>query len=173
LFLKIKTLPFQSSTLRDTGIAGKRLCRNSESKNRLTLVPPAERKSYSMNMASSLVAVSDALILLATGFLICWYYVGMDSPTFGYYPLAIVLVTIPVILTFSKANIYSISTIFNPGIHIHKILGIWAFIFMVFLAISFSLKVSEQFSRVWCFSWFFSSAFLALSKRNLQEFYLS
>lgn len=113
MFLKIKTLPFRSSTLRDAGSAGKRLGRSSESQNRLTLAPPTERKSYSMNMASSLVAVSDALILLATGFLICWYYVGMDSPTFGYYPLAIILVTIPVILhslkqTFTAFPRYSI-----------------------------------------------------------------
>jgi Undecaprenyl-phosphate glucose phosphotransferase len=167
LFLKIKTIPFQGSTQKDGGPAGKRPGKNSKSKNRLTLVPAAERKSCSMNMASGLVALSDALVLLATGFLICWYYVGLDSHAFGYYSLAIVLVTIPVILTFSQANLYNIATIFNPRLHIHKILGIWAVMFMVFLAISFSLKVSEHFSRVWCFSWFLSSAFLFCLERYL------
>jgi len=92
--LRDKTLPFLNLSQSDAGSAGKRLGRNGESKYRLTLVSPTERKSYSMNMASSLVAFSDALVLLVTGFLICWYYVGMDSPTFGYYPLTIVLVTI-------------------------------------------------------------------------------
>jgi Undecaprenyl-phosphate glucose phosphotransferase len=128
-----------------------------------------ERKgvAYSMNIASSLVAVSDALVLLGTGVFICWYYLGFANPIFWDYCLVMVLVTTAVIFVLAQSDLYSGCAVFNPKIHFYKILGVWAVTFMVFLAVAFGLKVSEQFSRVWCFSWFVSSAFLICLERYL------
>ena len=128
---------------------------------------PTECKTYSVSTASTLVATYDGLVLLGTGFFICWYYVGLDVSTFGNYSLVMILVTTTVILALAQLDLYSGNAIFNPRGHFHKILGAWAVTFMVFLAIGFALKISEDYSRVWCFSWFLSSALLICLERYL------
>jgi len=128
---------------------------------------PSERKPYSINVASSLVAIFDGLILLGTGAFIYWYYVGLGIPIFWNYSFVIILVTITVIIGLTLSDLYSGSTIFSPRPDLHKILGVWVMIFMLFLTIGVGLKVSEQFSRVWCFSWFLSSALLICLERYL------
>ena len=128
----------------------------------------AEDVAYSMNMASALVALSDVLILLGAGVFIYWcYVVGLGSPVFWEYFLIMALVTTTVILVFSRSDLYSGNAIFNPEAHCFKILGVWAVTFMVFIAIGFALKISGYYSRVWCFSWFLSSAFLICLERYL------
>ncbi|GJL78474.1 MAG: undecaprenyl-phosphate glucose phosphotransferase [Nitrospinaceae bacterium] len=128
------------------------------------------RLVYSMNIASGLVTIADALILLGTGFGIFWYYVGLGSPIFLDYALAMVLVTTTVVVAFSQANLYSVETICNPKGHMHKILGIGAVTFLSFLAIAFALKIVGDFSRVWVFSWFLLSCLLIFLERSLCRF---
>ena len=124
----------------------------------------------SLKFLSALIVLSDLLILLVTGFFICWFYVGKGFPLFGNYSLAIIIVTTTVILAFSQADLYSGKAIFNPRVYLQKMLGIWAVTFMVFLAIVIGLKVSVQFSRVWFFAWFFSSALLICVGRLICSF---
>lgn len=129
-----------------------------------------ECNSYPMSVASGLLAVSDGLILLGSGFFIYWYYVGWESPTLWNYSLVMVLATITIISVFAQSDLYRGSEIFNPSVHFHRILGLLAVILTIFLAISFALKVSGQFSRVWCFSWFLSSALLICVERYVYSF---
>ena len=126
--------------------------------------------SYSLNFLSVLVALSDALVLLASGAVIYWYYSGVGTSSPENYTLATVLASLVVVGVFHQAGLYRIASLCNPRGNFHKVLGIWTITFLVFLAIGFALKISEQFSRVWCFSWFLSSALLICIERYVFSF---
>ena len=126
-----------------------------------------ECKSYSLNWASGLIALSETLILLGIGGAICLFYLGWESAGNWFYVLAIIALSLGVILAFYHAGLYDIDSISNPLGQIHKILGILVVTFLSFLALAFALKISSQFSRVWVFSWFLSSAFLIFVEREL------
>jgi Undecaprenyl-phosphate glucose phosphotransferase len=131
------------------------------------LTQSIERKSYSLNWASGLIALSETLILLGVGGAICLFYNGWVATANWFYILAIIAPSLGVVLAFYHAGLYDINSISNPLGQIHKILGILVVTFLSFLAIAFALKVSSQFSRVWFFSWFLSSAFLIFVEREL------
>jgi len=130
--------------------------------------PVEECKSYSLNVASGLVALAEGFILLATGSAIYWYYLGGDA-NFDLYTLAIITPSIAVVAAFYQARLYDVDSICNPFGHFPKALGILAVTFLVFLALAFALKISTEFSRVWVFSWFLSSASLIFLGRLLSR----
>jgi len=127
----------------------------------------AECESYSLNVASGLVALADEFILLATGGAIYWYYLGGGGASFGFYTFPIIALSIAVVAAFNYARLYDVDSICNPLGHFPKALGILAVTFLVFLTLAFALKVSAEFSRVWVFSWFLSSASLIFLGRIL------
>lgn len=129
------------------------------------------RFSYSLNMASGLVGVVDLLILLASGVAIYSYYVavGWDHINSGLYILAMIIPSLATVAAFKQAGLYDVGAICNPINQLHKIIGILALIFLLFLALAFALKISDVFSRVWTFSWFISSAVLLCVTRTLWQ----
>lgn len=138
--------------------------------NRQILSGQAECKSYSLNVASGLAALADELILLATGGAIYWYYIVGGGPSNGFYTFAIIAPSIAVVAAFNQARLYDVDSICNPLGHFPKTLGILAVTFLIFLSLAFALKVSAEFSRVWVFSWFLSSASLMFLGRILGHF---
>jgi len=132
--------------------------------------PRGAKKSHSMEMAEGIVAITDLLILLSAGCAICWSYVGWDNANFKFYALGIIIPALMVVVVFKKMGLYQIASLSSPMSIFPKIIGILAVIFLVFMAIAFSLKVSEHFSRVWCFSWFLSSSLLVCLGRYLYSF---
>lgn len=130
----------------------------------------AECKSYSLNMASGLVALADEVVLLATGGAIYWFYIVGGGASSGFYIFAIIAPSITVVAAVNQARLYDVDSICNPLGHFPKVLGILALTFLVFLTLAFALKVSAEFSRVWVFSWFLSSASLIFLERILGHY---
>ena len=155
--------------------------RKNNTLSRVTLAPkgeakkqeavlPNEGKSYSLNWALGLIALSDIFILLGSGIAICWYHLGWVSAGNWFYAFAIFSPSLTVVFAFYRAGLYGMGSICSPLGQIHKILGILVVTLLSFLALAFALKVSSQFSRVWFFSWFVSSAFLIILERELWLF---
>ncbi len=105
-------------------------------------------------MVSSLVALTDLIIILATGCIIYWNYVGWSNANYEFYLIGILLTSALVVLAFSKTDTYRIPSISHPTGQIYKILGVLSVTLLLFLAIAFALKISDQYSRFWVFSWF-------------------
>ena len=74
------------------------------------------------------------------------------------------------VLAFYQAGLYDVGSMCSPLGQIHKVVGILVVTLLSYLALAFALKVSGQFSRVWFFSWFLSSAFLIFLERELWRF---
>jgi Undecaprenyl-phosphate glucose phosphotransferase len=121
---------------------------------------------YSKNIVSGLVALSEVLIILASGGILFWLYIGW-MPNLGIYFLVMILTSTIMTVAFHQAGLYDISAICDPMSHANKILGILAISFLSFLALAFALKISINFSRVWVFSWFILSAILIFLGRSL------
>ena len=132
---------------------------------------PIECKSFSLNWASGLIALSEILILLAAGETICIYRFGWVAAGSWQYVSAVFALSTTVVLAFYQAGLYDVGSICNPMGKIHKILGILLVTFLSFLALAFALKISSQFSRVWVFSWFLSSVTLIFLERELWRFF--
>ncbi len=155
---RVKPAPVSEKKLKDIDFSLGELKRHQQ----------AEHKSYSLHFACSLVVVSDILILLATSGIIHWSYLGWVEGRDELYFLAMVAPTAVVIVTFYQAGLYDFSSICKPILgQIYKTLGILAITFLAFLALAFALKISEEFSRIWVFSWFLSSGCLIFLERKL------
>jgi len=128
---------------------------------------PKEKKSFSLNMASGLAALMDELILLVTGGTIYAYYVGWGGTNHGLYVMAIIGLSIAVVASLNQAHLYEMNSICSPLGQLHKVLGVLSVNFLIFLTIAFALKLSEDFSRLWVFSWFLSSATFIYLGRSL------
>jgi Undecaprenyl-phosphate glucose phosphotransferase len=137
--------------------------------DRKALSQPKGRASYSLGMASGLVALADEVILLATGNIIYAHYIGWGGLNQGLYTLVVIGLSLTVVALFNQAHLYDVDSICNPWRNFLKILGILALTFLVFLAFAFSFKVSAEFSRVWVFSWFLMSASLIFLGRLLSR----
>jgi Undecaprenyl-phosphate glucose phosphotransferase len=124
-------------------------------------------KVYSKELVSGFATFVDFFNLLVSGFCIYWYYVGWNNTNFHYYSFGIISLSTAVIVTFHKIGLYEITSFFNPKIHFLKIFWVLVTALGLFLSLAFSLKISDQFSRVWVFSWFIISFPLVLSGRGL------
>ena len=125
------------------------------------------RISHSMNLPAALVVLADMMILFSTGMAIYGYYLGWEPLNPWPYFIAILTGTFVVAVAFYREDLYSSESIFNPIDTMPKILRVLAVVFLLFLAIIFSLKISDQFSRVWLFSWFLTAFALILLERSL------
>ena len=138
----------------------------------LSLARPKERASYSLGLASGVVALADELILLITGSAIYSYYIGWGSSPHWFYTLAIIVISISVIASINQARLYEVDSICSPNGEFHKVLGRLSVTFLIFIAVAFALKISDDFSRLCAFSWFLSSAFLICLARVFFQYTL-
>jgi len=130
-------------------------------------VKPAQDFAHSLNKASVLVMLADALVLIGSGAFILWYYVGLSLGSYAMYSVALIAPSLVMIGAFYENGVYSYSALCNPWGQVTNILKIMALTFLAFLAIAFAFKVSEHLSRVWVFSWFLLSTTLVFMERGV------
>ena len=118
-------------------------------------------------MALRFLALGEALLLTSSGFLIYLAYVGFDSSDFHLYGLVTLALSTSVVTIYFQSDLYEFDVVSKPSSHIYKILVIIGIVFLVFLSLAFALKISEQISRVWVFSWFLVASFLICIERYL------
>ena len=113
--------------------------------------------SLSQSIISGLTALFDILISISTGLLIFWAYV-IDAPKdLSLYMTAIALYSLLMVQSFYMVGLYRFSRILTPHRQVTNIAGICLILTLILIACVFALKISEEFSRVWAFSWFFAN----------------
>jgi len=114
--------------------------------------------------------IVDGLVILGTGVCLMLLYPGL--PEVGAeYPAAISLFGFIYVLIAQRVALNSFSNILLPLNASRTILGVLVLIFLILVALSFMLKVSEDFSRVWVFSWLITMFFgLVLNRAVLKYF---
>ncbi|MDJ0929343.1 MAG: undecaprenyl-phosphate glucose phosphotransferase [Gammaproteobacteria bacterium] len=119
------------------------------------------RVRLSQSIVSGSTMLLDAVLVAGSGLLIFLGYVAGTYPElWTAYATAIALYTFLLVQSFLVTELYRFSRIISPGQQVRKLVLIPVGIFLILLAIAFALKISDQFSRVWAFTWLGSIAFL-------------
>ena len=109
--------------------------------------------SMSQSIIAGLAALSDVLVCMLSGLLIYWLYVTAEPGHVGLYLTVISLYALIMVQSFYMAGLYRFSRILAPHRQIVVLVGICVILFLLLTTGTFALKISEEFSRVWAFSW--------------------
>ncbi len=113
-----------------------------------------QRVKLSQSVVAGAVAALDALIIGGMGLLIFWLYVAAGDPQWiAAYTISIGLFTCLTLQAFALAGLYRFIRIIHPVQQVTRIVAIILAMLLLLLACVFALKMSEQFSRVWAFTW--------------------
>jgi len=119
------------------------------------------RVSLSRSIVAGIAALADAFVVIGSGFVIYVLYVQAKEPGgLLEYSAGIAAFTLLIMQAFYMADLYRFARINEPSKQIPRIAGIVSLAFLALIGFAFSLKISEEFSRVWAFSWFGSMLFL-------------
>jgi Undecaprenyl-phosphate glucose phosphotransferase len=126
-----------------------------------------DNQIFPITLALRLLALCESIMLIGSGICIYWLYVNLGLSNFLLYGSVTVAICAVVISAFFQSGFYKFDVVSKPHLHIYKMLGIIGLVFLVFVSLAFAFKVSEDFSRVWVFSWFLVSSLLIIIERNI------
>jgi Undecaprenyl-phosphate glucose phosphotransferase len=126
----------------------------------------ASDAALSTRLVASVCAFMDAIQIIGSGLLIFLFYVAPDDPgKSSIYLVTIGLVALLSLQAFQLGGLYRFTSITAPINHVFRLGITVAVILMVMLVVGFALKISDQFSRIWLFSWFLSMLILLIGER--------
>lgn len=106
----------------------------------------------SSSVLSSIFSFLDSFWIILAGYLTYTFVVGGSLLLHDGYLFAICFIWLLFFFLGRYAGIYSFSTILAPLMNLPKLAIACMTSFMLLLAVAFSLKVSEDFSRIWMYS---------------------
>lgn len=122
---------------------------------------------FSKGIIASLIALIDALTVIAVGMLIFFSHPGWDDNLIPLYGSATMVCALLLTSAFYFANLYDLRFIANPHNQYKRIITACSVSFMLVVLVAFSLKSSTDFSRIWLFLWFIITTVLTCSSRIL------
>jgi len=112
----------------------------------------------SESIVAGLAAIVDALMIALPGIVIYAMYVeGADTLA---YVAAICVYSLITVQSFYVTQLYSFQAITLPVESAPRIVTVCTVIFLLVVTLLFALKISDDFSRIWAFSWFLSATTL-------------
>ncbi|WP_425405342.1 undecaprenyl-phosphate glucose phosphotransferase [Hwanghaeella sp.] len=129
----------------------------TENTNSSTDLRPAFRRESSYPISSAVVSgiyvCLDGLWFLLSGPVVYGIYIGGDMWSADLYPAAVCFVWLVGLFLFRYSGLYDFNAIMAPFGNMAQIIVSCATAFLFLMAVFFSLKVSEDISRVWTFSY--------------------
>lgn len=119
----------------------------------------------SSRVLSTIFSFLDACLILLVGIVSYHLLIGTSLGLHDNYLFAICFIWITFFFLGRYAGIYSFSTILAPLTNFPKLAVVCLTTFMLLLAVAFSLKVSNEFSRVWMYSFGAATFIVILSYR--------
>ena len=111
----------------------------------------------SSSIVSGLVFLLDSFSVLIFGFLSIVLLIGFASENLDFYVPAVLFIWIASFMFFHFAGLYQFDTIVDPMKSWDNFIAAYAVSFLMLLAVAFSYKVSENFSRIWMYSFAISA----------------
>jgi Undecaprenyl-phosphate glucose phosphotransferase len=123
--------------------------------------------TYSEPIIVGLMAAADGLVILVSGLCLYLIHPGWGEAVDSNYTAIIFVTTFITILMFYFAGLYVINYRGTFKQQTGKLLGVYSVFFLMLIAVIFAFKTSDDFSRIWVFSWFLASAGLLVLERSL------
>jgi Undecaprenyl-phosphate glucose phosphotransferase len=121
---------------------------------------------FLQNVVAGLIALLDALAVCVPGLVIYLFYVNSGDEKQLLYLTTVGVQTVMTVAIFSAANLYSKKSIRYPWRQTKKVVLTCTISFLLMSALAFALKISDQYSRVWAFSWWLCATCLVCLLRG-------
>ncbi len=118
---------------------------------------PTHEAYLSSSIVVGLTALAEALTVIGAGLLIHALYVVDEPEKVTLYYAAIGIFTLLMLQAFHTLGLYRFGKILTPYQQIAKIVGVCLLLLLLMTTGAFALKISEDYSRVWAFTWLAST----------------
>lgn len=118
-------------------------------------------------MVTGSVRLAEFALLVVSGLVVQFFYVGVSHPLLLHYLSAGLLAPFMACLLIEMADGYQIPALRNPLRFSGKLVSIWAIVFAFLAITAFFMKISSGFSRVWFAGWFAGGLVSSLAMRVL------
>src|ERR1700761_6827309 len=131
----------------------------------IALTSQKVRPAYSPSVIAVVVRVIDFVMLSLIGVAIyCIYVVPLNGFQWGYVA-AIVGMTIAAVICFQAADIYEVLVFRGQLRQMTRMISSWAFVFLLFIGVSFFAKLGGEISRLWLSAFFFAGLAALIAER--------
>ena len=123
------------------------------------------RRAYSPIVIAGGVRVADFVLLSLVGLAL---YFGYVVPISGFqwgYPAAIFGMTATAVLCFQASDLYEVQTFRGQLRQMTRLISSWAFVFLLFIGVSFFAKLGGEVSRLWLSGFFFVGLAALIAER--------
>src|SRR6185369_8678174 len=123
------------------------------------------RAAYSPIVIAGAVRVADFVILSLVGIAIYFGYVARLSGFNWQYIAAILGMAVAAVMCFQAADIYEVQVFRGQLKQLTRMISSWAFVFLLFIGVSFFAKLGGEVSRLWLSSFFFVGLAALIAER--------
>lgn len=122
----------------------------------LAIVDQKVRGAYSPIVIAGVIRVADFILLSLNGSaLYRWYLVPLDGFRWEFIA-AIFAITLSAVICFQAADIYDVQIFRGKLRQMTRMISCWAFVFLLFIGVSFFAKLGDHISRLWLAAFFLS-----------------
>src|ERR1043165_8285039 len=123
------------------------------------------RPAYSPIVIAGAVRVADFVLLSFVGVALYLGYVARLSGFNWQYVAAILGMAVATVICFQAADIYQVEIFRGQLRQMTRMISSWAFVFLLFIAASFVVKLGSEISRVWLSGFFFVGLAALIAER--------
>src|SRR6202020_821105 len=123
------------------------------------------RRASSPIVIAGVVRLADFTLLSVIGIAL---YLGYVAPLAGFrweYIAAILMMTLAAVICFQAADIYDVQIFRGQLRQMTRMISSWAFVFLLFIGVSFFAKLGGEVSRIWLSSFFFAGLAALVGER--------
>ncbi|HEX2364415.1 MAG TPA: undecaprenyl-phosphate glucose phosphotransferase, partial [Bradyrhizobium sp.] len=125
------------------------------------------RPAYSPIVIAGAARLADFVLLSVIGIGIYLLYVVPLSGFHWEYVAAIIGMTIAAVICFQAADIYQVQVFRGQLRQMTRMISSWAFVFLLFIGVSFFAKLGSEISRLWLSAFFFIGRSVLIAERLL------
>jgi len=125
------------------------------------------RPAYSPIVIAGAARLADFVLLSVIGIGIYLLYVVPLSGFHWEYVAAIIGMTIAAVICFQAADIYQVQVFRGQLRQMTRMISSWAFVFLLFIGVSFFAKLGSEISRLWLSAFFFIGLSVLIAERLL------
>ncbi|WP_298253676.1 undecaprenyl-phosphate glucose phosphotransferase [Bradyrhizobium sp.] len=122
-------------------------------------------RAYSPIVIAGIVRIADFVMLSCIG---VGLYLGYVAPMDGFqwgFVAAILMMTLAAVVCFQAADIYDVQIFRGQLRQMTRMISSWAFVFLLFIGVSFFVKLGNEISRLWLSAFFFVGLATLISAR--------
>lgn len=133
----------------------------------LAIASQKVRRAYSPVVIAGVVRLADFVLLGTVGTALYIAYVARTDGFMWQYFYAIVAMAAAAVICFQSADIYQVQIFRGHLKQMTRMVSAWAFVFLLFIGVSFFAKLGGAVSRVWLSSFFIVGLVALIAERAL------